>query len=90
MLRTLAPVMLAAGVVTTTVDEATGKVKVEPKYGMHAFRHFFASWCINAKDRGGRELPPKQAQVMLGHAKIAETLDTYGHLFPDRGDLRTG
>src|SRR5262249_20826829 len=37
----------------------------EPKYtGMHVFRHFYASWCI---DRG---LPPKVIQERLGHSSI--------------------
>jgi len=57
-----------------------------PKYGLHALRHFFASWCINPKDRGGRELPPKQVQQLLGHSSIVMTLDVYGHLFRENGD----
>jgi integrase len=56
------------------------------KYGLHGFRHFFASWCINPKDCGGRELPPKEAQRLLGHSSIVMTLDIYGHLFPGGGD----
>jgi integrase len=79
MLRSLARVMGEAAVVTDA-----GK----PKYGLHAFRHFFASWCINPKDRGGRELPPKVVQQLLGHSSIVMTFDRYGHLFP-RGDDRT-
>jgi integrase len=59
----------------------------KPKYAPHAFRHFFASWCINPKDRGGRELPAKVAQTWLGHSSIKITLDIYGHLFPT-GDNR--
>jgi integrase len=78
MLKSLAPVMVAAGVVTRS-----GK----PKYGLHAFRHFFASWCINRKADGGRELPAKVVQGVLGHSSIVMTLDRYGHLFP-RGDDR--
>jgi integrase len=78
MLRSLGPVMIAAGVV--------GKDS-KPKYALHAFRHFFASWCINPKERGGRELPAKVAQHLLGHSSIVMTLDRYGHLFP-RGDDR--
>jgi integrase len=78
MLRGLAPVMIAAGVVDR---------KGKPKYALHAFRHFFASWCINPKDRGGRELPAKVVQHLLGHSSIVMTLDRYGHLFP-RGDDR--
>ena len=56
----------------------------------HAFRHFFASWCINRKVDGGLELRPKLVQERMGHASIQMTLDTYGHLFPrgdDRGEL---
>jgi integrase len=77
LLRTLAPVMIAAGVVD---DDGA------PKYALHAFRHFFASWCINPKDRGGRELTAKMVQTLLGHASIVITLDTYGHLFPHGDD----
>jgi integrase len=78
MLNSLAPVMVAAGVV-----DRHGK----PKYALHAFRHFFASWCINRKADGGRELPAKVVQGLLGHGSIVMTLDRYGHLFP-RGDDR--
>ena len=77
MLRSLAPVMRAAGVVTKDS---------KPKYGLHALRHFFASWCINSKASGGRELPAKVAQHLLGHSSIVMTLDRYGHLFPSGGD----
>jgi integrase len=75
--RGLGPMMIAAGL-TTTNGEA--------KYtGMHALRHFFASWCINRRVDGGLELPLKVVQARMGHAKIAMTADVYGHLFP-RGD----
>jgi integrase len=77
MLRGLAPVMQRAGVV-----DKDGK----PKYALHAFRHFFASWCINPKERGGRELPPKMVQHLLGHSSIVMTLDIYGHMFREGGD----
>jgi integrase len=78
MLSSLAPIMTAAA--ARVVDRA-GK----PKYALHAFRHFFASWCINRKADGGRELPAKVVQYLLGHSSIVMTLDLYGHLFP-RGD----
>ena len=53
--------------------------------GLHALRHFYASWCINRRLDGGLELPLKIVQTRLGHASIKLTADTYGHLFP-RGD----
>ena len=72
------PALLAAGVVDN---------KGKPKYGgMHALRHFYASWCINQKKDGGLELPPKTVQARLGHAGIVMTLDVYGHLFPSHDD----
>jgi integrase len=75
--RVLRPAMVAAGLVTKSGA---------PKYtGLHAFRHFYASWCINRKVDGGLELPLKVIQTRLGHASIQMTADTYGHLFP-RGD----
>jgi integrase len=78
MLRGLAPVLIAAGL---------KKKDGQPKYALHAFRHFFASWCINREVEGGRELPVKVVQELLGHSSIVMTLDRYGHLFP-RGDDR--
>jgi integrase len=72
--RGLQPAMAAAGII-----DRDGK----PKYtGLHAFRHFYASWCINRRADGGLELPLKTVQVRLGHASIQMTADTYGHLFP--------
>jgi integrase len=71
------PAQVAAGV----VDQHGGA-----KYkGLHALRHFYASWCINRRADGGLELPLKVVQARLGHASIQMTADTYGHLFP-RGD----
>lgn len=71
------PAQIAAGVVTED-----GKAKYK---GLHALRHFYASWCINMRIDGGLELPLKIVQARLGHASIQMTADTYGHLFP-RGD----
>lgn len=87
------PAQLAAGV-TVMLNDRNGKPVVgedgrpqhRAKYtGLHALRHFFASWCINRKADGGLELPAKVVQERLGHASIVITMDTYGHLFP-RGD----
>jgi hypothetical protein len=64
---------------------------LKAKYtGLHALRHFYASWCINRKKDGGLELPPKMVQERLGHANIATTMDTYGHLFPSGDDGQHG
>jgi len=49
---------------------------MEPaRYGLHSLRHFYASWLI-----GLRHYSPKEIQTMLGHATLAMTFDTYGHL----------
>lgn len=88
--RGLVPAWEAAGVVEDTgkVDEK-GKPVTAAKYqGMHALRHFYASWCINRKADGGLELPPKTVQSRMGHSSITITLDTYGHLFPSDDDGR--
>jgi integrase len=72
------PVQIAAGIVT---------VLGKPKYsGLHALRHFYASWRINRRSDGGLELPLKVVQARLGHASIQMTADTYGHLFPRTDD----
>jgi integrase len=54
--------------------------KGRPKYGLHALRHFFASWAIE------REFSAKRVQVLLGHSSIQMTFDVYGHLFPNPED----
>jgi integrase len=76
--RGLTPAWIAAGVV-----DAEGDAKYT---GMHALRHFYASWCINRKADGGLELPLKLVQTRLGHASIQMTADRYGHLFPSSDD----
>ncbi|RWX74454.1 site-specific integrase [Neorhizobium lilium] len=85
--RGLHPAWIAAGVtvVTGEVDKDSQPI-LDAKYkGLHALRHFYASWCINRRKDGGLELPPKVVQERLGHSTIAMTMDVYGHLFP-RGD----
>jgi integrase len=78
IVRALKPVLIAAG-----LTDKAGK----PKYtGLHALRHFYASWCINRRADGGLELPAKVVQERLGHASIVMTMDTYGHLFPRSDD----
>jgi integrase len=75
--RALMPIQVAAG-----VTDQHGQAKYT---GLHALRHFYASWCINRRVDGGLELPLKLVQSRLGHASIQMTADVYGHLFP-RGD----
>ncbi len=82
--RHLWPALIRAGV--TRKKTVNGKVVTVAKYtGLHALRHFYASWCINPPDAGGLGLVAKVVQQRMGHATIAMTMDTYGHLFP-RGD----
>jgi integrase len=50
----------------------------------HDLGHFYASTLIAVN------LNPKVIQARLGHATITETMDTYGHLFPDAEDLGRG
>jgi len=91
--RGLWPIEIAAGVADVVKDrhgkvslDAEGKPVMRARYtGLHAVRHFFASWCINRRTDGGLELPAKVVQERLGHSSIVMTMDRYGHLFP-RGD----
>lgn len=91
--RGLIPACVAAGVTNPVLDEAgkpkigeDGQPLVAAKYtGLHALRHFFASWCANRKADGGLELPIKVVQERMGHSSIMMTADRYSHLFP-RGD----
>lgn len=83
--RGFGPVQIRAGVVRATMPKPAGVADIgneerppaRPKYGLHALRHFYASWLI---DEG---FPPKRVQTLLGHSSIGMTLDIYGHLFPD-------
>jgi hypothetical protein len=46
----------------------------------HDLRHYYASLLIHAGES------VKTVQARLGHASAIETLDTYGHLWPDSED----
>jgi integrase len=52
----------------------------QPKYSLHALRHFFASWGIE------QGFPPKRLQELLGHGSIQMTYDRYGHWLGDIAD----
>jgi integrase len=94
ILRNLGPLWVKAGVTKPVKDadgkpvrDADGKPVVEAKYsGLHVFRHFYASWCLNRRADGGLELPLKLVQERLGHSSIVMTANTYGHLFPRTDD----
>lgn len=87
MQRGYLPAQVKAGVAINTGEkDSKDRPIMRAKYtGIHALRHFYASWLINRKEDGGLGLPPKSVQERLGHSTIALTMDTYSHLFP-RGD----
>jgi integrase len=70
------PMQIEIGL-TKDTDDDEGRPILRPKYNFHALRHFFASWLL------AEGFSLKKAQGMLGHATMAMTADTYGHLFPD-------
>jgi integrase len=72
--RVLHSAQIKAGVVTA---------EKAPKYtGLHTLRHYFAAWSLTTPDHGGQGLTLKELQEQLGHATLAMTADTYGHLLP--------
>jgi integrase len=64
--------------------EAVKAAGLPPGTRFHDLRHFYASTLIRVG------LHPKVIQERLGHATIAETMDTYGHLFPDASEQGRG
>lgn len=49
----------------------------KPRFGPHALRHAYASMLIE----NGSDL--KRVSALMGHSKVATTLDLYGHLWAD-------
>jgi integrase len=80
--RGLDPVQIAAGCAfpDPKAKDKDGKPIMRAKYGLHAFRHFFASWAIE------QGFSQKKLQALMGHSSIQMTFDTYGHLFPSAED----
>jgi integrase len=80
--RGLNPLQVKTGITDPHPTEKgdDGQPVPAPKYGMHALRHFFASWAIE------QGFSPKRLQALLGHASIQMTFDVYGHLFPSLED----
>jgi integrase len=85
--RGLQPAQIAAGVVLDTgkLDKEGTPIAVAKYNGLHALRHFNASWLINRPQDGGLGLPLKVVQERMGHSSVVLTGDVYGHLFA-RGD----
>jgi integrase len=82
--RVLGPLQVAAGITRgpqinrdgKPVLDSDGKPVIAGKYSPHALRHYaVSSWLAIGIDL-------KQAQSWAGHAALALTLDTYGHLIP--------
>jgi integrase len=69
-------------IVRRTLDAAG----VANLYGLHAFRHFFCSWCGARKVDGGRELPLLTVSRLMGHSSVTLTASVYSHLFPRQDD----
>ncbi|MBZ9774382.1 tyrosine-type recombinase/integrase [Mesorhizobium sp. CO1-1-8] len=74
-------VLRTEGRVPLLKDGKEQLVTVAKYEGLHALRHFFASWCLNPMSLGGQGKNPMEVQKELGHSTIALTMDTYGHLF---------
>jgi integrase len=74
------PLHIAAGLYKekTETEEAKGRV-----YTLHTMRHVAASLWIE------QGYNPKRVQEMLGHATLAMTMDTYGHLFQTAKESRS-
>lgn len=47
-----------------------------PQTRLHDLRHSFISWLLASG------VPPKDVQVIAGHAQFATTMDIYGHIMP--------
>jgi integrase len=69
--------------VTERADNAWEKAKLE-RITLHECRHCYASYMIAAG------VNVKALSTFMGHAKIAITLDLYGHLLPGSEDEAAG
>ena len=72
--------VIAPGVLRRPLARAAAEIGVEG-FRIHDLRHTAASLAIAA----GADV--KVLQEMLGHESATETLNRYGHMFPDRLDL---
>ncbi|MFD8532118.1 tyrosine-type recombinase/integrase [Streptosporangium canum] len=62
-------------------QRAAGAGGLTKGVGFHALRHAYASLLI------ARNVSPKVIQARMGHASITETMDTYGHLYPESEEV---
>jgi integrase len=69
-----------SNIINRGLNPAQAKAGIAGRFGLHAFRHFFASVAIE------QGFSPKKLQVLMGHSSIQMTFDTYGHLFPSIED----
>jgi integrase len=69
-----------ANIVSRQFEPLQRAVFGEVRYGLHALRHFFASWCIR------QGFSPKRIQTLMGHSSITMTMDRYGHWLPSEED----
>ncbi|GIH17057.1 tyrosine-type recombinase/integrase [Rugosimonospora africana] len=76
--------MVRRGTFTWCWHEAVKGAGLPKGTRFHDLRHFYASTLIAAG------LYPKVVQARLRHATLAETMDTYGHLFPEHEELGRG
>lgn len=75
----------APGTIENKWRDARGKIKGLPEnFRIHDLRHYFASLLIS------KGLDVKVVQAQLRHASATTTLDTYGHLWPDKDDTARG
>jgi integrase len=74
--------LVEAGLLEFGAQDARGRRRL--RWTLHDLRHYHASLLI----RRGANV--KDVQARLGHASAMETLDTYGHLFPDDDDRIRG
>ena len=65
------------------VEAGARRAGLDERFGFHALRHTYASGLI------AENIHPRVIQARLGHKSIVETMDTYGHLFPDGRDETT-
>lgn len=66
--------------VAAHIREARTSLDVPEKFGFHDLRHYYASLLIAAG------LDIKTVQARMRHASAQTTLDTYGHMWPDKDE----